>query len=263
MKSLAELDYGELLARAAAVMDLPQLRHLPGQHNQQDHAGLGRAAAKVGQLALDASPAKLVDDGLGPMNPEHERGSIVWSSGAPGWSEAQHQQHLDALENYRGGDYRPINRSLRGMPVTASSQSDVDLGEEGFKRRVQDQIDLLDGVMKHSQLTDDVEVMRGTSTGKGVFGDALAHDLTGFEWTEDAYMSTSVNPAVAEEFTVSGLLLNIRVPKGTGVVALSGLETPDGEEDEAELLLERGLRLRVVADTGPGNPRRLEVEVVK
>ena len=36
----------------------------------------------------------------------------------------------------------------------------------------------------------------------------------------------------------------------------------DGYPEEAEILLERGLRMRVVGDSGPGFPRQLDVEVV-
>lgn len=224
-------------------------------------AGVVKAAAKMGQAALDAAPAHLVGDGLGTLHPDHKRGTIGWSSGDPGWSAEKSERHVAAMEGYRGSDFDGVNKSLRGLPFRAIHQDDADLGEEGFRRRIAEQIELLDEVMKHSRLTDDITVIRGTSTGRGIFGDALAGDLNGFEWTEGAYVSTTANPAIAEYFTISGLILNIHAPKGTGAMALSVM-TRNGRDDEAEVLLERGLRMRVVSDTGPGVPRTLEVEVI-
>jgi len=276
---LSERDRAAIRALGPAherALLLRRVRHTPGghPHNQQDHAGGGavglakkaaKTAAKMGQAALDATPARLVDDGLGPRHPEHKRGTIAWSNGDPGWSAEETDRHLTAMENYRAADFSPINKRLRGLPYQLSSIDDEALGEEGFRRRIGEHIELLDEVMEHSRLTDDITVIRGTSTGRGVFGDALDGDLTGFEWTEGAYVSTTANPAIAEYFTITGLTMNIHAPKGTGAMALSGMT---GErygkpvEEEAEVLLERGLRMRVVKDSGPGIPRQLEVEVV-
>lgn len=276
MSELALAD-GRLRERTLLALGILDARHTPGgnPHNQQNHAGGGavavaekvvKAAAKMGQAALDAAPAHLVDDGLGPLHPQHKRGTISWSTGDPGWSAEETDRHLTAMENYRAADFSPINKRLRGLPYQFSSIDDEALGEEGFRRRIGEHIELLDDVMEHSRLTEDITVIRGTSTGRGIFGDALDGDLTGFEWTEGAYVSTTANPAIAEYYTITGLTMNIHAPKGTGAMALSGMT---GEqygkpvEEEAEVLLERGLRMRVVKDTGPGMPRTLEVEVVR
>jgi hypothetical protein len=51
--------------------------------------------------------------------------------------------------------------------------------------------------------------------------------------------------------------MRILVPRGVGAVELSN------GDYEAELLLQRGLRMRIVADSGPGTrPRTLDVEVL-
>lgn len=206
---------------------------------------------------MDKVPAVLVDDGRGPQDHLKGPGEISWSSGRPDWSEEEHRNHLDAVEAYRGGDFRPINRTLRGANIDFYDEDP----EEGM-RRIAEQVRLLDDIMNHSRLTDDVVVVRGTATGRGVFGEALNGDLVGHEWTEDSYTSTTANPDIAADFTISGLTMNIRVPKGTGALVLSGMTIDDGFDDEAEILLERGVRMRVVSDTGPGMPRQLEVEVL-
>lgn len=222
-------------------------------------------AVKRGQQALDATPAKLIGDGYGPRHPLHKLGRIEFSSGGPDWSASERVTHVKALEGYQAADFNAVNSSLRGklteldLKVYASA---YDLDEDAAHGAIGNQIELLDDVINASSLTDAIVVSRGTKTGRGIFGDRLDGDLTGFEWTEDAYVSTTANPAIADYFTTSGLLMEITAPAGTRAVNLSGFTTARGDDDEAEILLQRGLRMRVVSDTGPGDPRQLKVVVV-
>lgn len=157
-----------------------------------------------------------------------------------------------ALERYRGKAFTEINRELRsGKP---SAKTSATAGQ-------------IDRVMADSELTDDVETYRGIGDVEAVFGPAAKKKLTGAEWRDDSFQSTTADPEVAERFMVGeqgrrgAAIIKMRVPKGTGAVQLS-----DGRY-EAEMLLQRGLRMRVVSDTGPWrrgqkNPRTIEVEVV-
>lgn len=223
-----------------------------------------------GDAALGNAPARLDDDGLGPLHPRHKPGRIAWRPGTdPGWTEEDSQRRVSAMEEYRGADFRNVNRKLRGIKFegTGGAQSDYLLGVERYHQRLDALIADLDALTSASRLTDDVIVLRGTETGRGVFGDALDSNLEGFEWTEGAFVSTSTDPAIVEYFTISGLTLEIRVPRGTGAVVLSKKEYDRGGFEgvvtgESEVLLQRGLRMRVVSDTGPGSPRRLKVEVI-
>jgi hypothetical protein len=87
--------------------------------------------------------------------------------------------------------------------------------------------------------------------------------MTGVEWRETAYMSVSASARTGALFAgrpgAQGVLMRILVPPGTHGVQLSGASV------ESEILLERGLRLRVVRDHGvsPDGPRVLDVEVVR
>jgi hypothetical protein len=157
-----------------------------------------------------------------------------------------------ALERYRGKAFTEINRELRSGKPSAKTSATAEQ---------------IDRVMADSKLTDDVETYRGIGDVEAVFGPAAKKKLVGAEWQDDSYQSTTADPDVAERFMVGeqgrrgAAIIKMRVPKGTGAVQLS-----DGRY-EAEMLLQRGLRMRVVSDTGPWRrgqkaPRTIEVEVV-
>lgn len=132
----------------------------------------------------------------------------------------------------------------------------------------------IDAALESSPLTNNVIVERGVS-GENIFGDPATwpSDLTGFEWTDKAYMSTSAQTRSARGFGGEHqVVLRLHVPSGTRGVTMSRFERPNGLPDEAELLLERGLNLRVTADRmvfdpSRGNPayqyvRTLDVDVL-
>lgn len=160
-----------------------------------------------------------------------------------------------ALERYRSEDFLTINGSLRGT------------SEEKKPAWVDGVVSRIDAVHAESKLTEDVVVHRGIGNVEAVFGPDAKRKLTGAEWQDDAFQSTTADPDVAERFLMSEqgrrttAVIKIRVPAGTGAVQLSD------SRFEAELLLERGLRMRVISDTGPWRrgqkrPRTIEVEVV-
>lgn len=157
---------------------------------------------------------------------------------------------LEALDSYAGPGYKRINSELRqrtgdDTKLTKATRQDVAGLEKAFTG---------------SELTQDVIVVRGVKKGATVFGDAWESDMSGVEWTEHGFVSTSANPTVAKNFSglAGSALLNITVPAGTRAIALSDFD------DEAELLLERGTKMRVTADRGVVDGRRqLDVEVVR
>lgn len=155
-----------------------------------------------------------------------------------------------ALRDYQSSYYYAINGQLRRDEI-----GDI------VARRVA----RIDEAMDASRLTRDVQVWRGATDATKLFGDRLAGDLTGMVWREKAYVSTSALRRVAGEFTYPGtgakapVLMRMLVRRGTGAVEISGMF------EQAELALERGLRLRVVRDYGmsPDGYRLLDVEVLR
>jgi hypothetical protein len=150
----------------------------------------------------------------------------------------------EALNGYRLMQYSQINGHLRYGGGDAQAINGVTQ---------------IDSVMAASKLTSDVQLWRGLPATRDLFGDRSRGDLTGIEWREDAYVSTSASRKVSEEFADPqlGLLMRIVAPAGSGGVQVSSTY-------EAEILLDRGQRFRVVADNGrtPEGRRMIDVEVL-
>jgi hypothetical protein len=170
------------------------------------------------------------------------------------------EQHL-GLDEYRRAGYRPINHLLRGGDADGLADFYVDEAE------VQGWIGGIDSAMESSPLADDVIVWRGHRNGPRMFGDSFSGDLTGIEWREAAFVSTSSDETVATGFArehsttstpAGSVVMRLVTPAGTGAVELS-----DGSY-ESEMLLDRGHRYRVVADRGVDGDgvRQLDVEVL-
>lgn len=158
----------------------------------------------------------------------------------------------------------------------------------------------IDKTMQASRLPEDVIVERTVRLGEQVFGrdvwygdvvdwnepdfdkqdaqvevwkSGVRPDLTGLQFKDHGYSSTTVDPQITKAYadrfvrlhgpdSIAGepIVLRILAPKGTGAVALSPME----KGSEAEVLLERGLTYEVVADHGIDDDgvRRLDVKVV-
>lgn len=147
---------------------------------------------------------------------------------------------------YRGAGYMGINDDLRkGAELTGP-------WKQAAKR--------IDAAM--GPLQSDVEVYRGIKNPGKVFGAGWSDtDVTGLEWRDGGYSSTTADTRLGQGssfFSSSdGVTMRIVAPKGTRALAASD------SGGEAELLLDRGLRFRVVADHGVQHGlRRLDVEVV-
>lgn len=163
----------------------------------------------------------------------------------------EHADSLRAVNTYTGAEYAAINRHLRGQRLPYGYEPDD----------VTPIIARMDQAMAASTLAVDIAVHRGVLDASVMFGDRLDRDLTGLEWSEQAYLSTTANAASAAGFARGGetpVVMRILVPAGTPAVEASDMRL------EAEVLITRGQRLRVVADRGrdPQGVRHIDVEVV-
>lgn len=175
--------------------------------------------------------------------------SLLHPSEVRGRGNALRPDEAAELASYKGSGFSRINPWLR----EGGDDSRPDLAA---------QVREIDGALARSPLADDIVVHRGIVDPALVFGDAASVNLAGAVWRELAYVSTSTMEGPARGFALfaadgEAAVMRILVPQGVGAVELSN------GDYESELLLERGLRMRVIADTGPGTrPRMLDVEVI-
>jgi len=173
-----------------------------------------------------------------------------------GWSSSRLFQVTAAVADYRGSGYRQINGYLRHG---AGDRSDT--------------VARIDEAMELSTLPKAVGVHRGILDPAKVFGAAWNDvDVTGLEWVEKGYSSTTVDVRVAREFSSGGggrVMMRVVLPKGTRAIRLSDMAGPGqplgGISTEAEVLGSRQLRYRVVADHGfdEQGTRHVDVEVIQ
>jgi hypothetical protein len=223
----------------------------PGKRRKSQLVDLIVADERGGTEPADNTPQP-GDTATGPLVGDAARAAAPVSIARRRSRGALTRAERQALVDYKGALYMSANNTLRRergqIPDTPEYRT--------LARRIR----TIDTAVAKSPLTADVQVTRGVKVGRAVFGEAWDRDLTGAEWTEHAYLSTSTSDKTAGLFSDLGhrdaAKMRILVPAGTPAVELSG------SGDEAELLLRRGLRMRVVSDTGPGENRELAVEVV-
>jgi hypothetical protein len=156
-----------------------------------------------------------------------------------------------AVGRYTGINYKTVNAQLRGLPVPTN------LGTADPNEIIRN----LDAAMEISKTQGEIVTWRGLTRGRTFFGDRLDHDLTGMEWREDAYLSTTTVEARTRGFLSGGAPDNVRmrilVPNGTKAVTASARNL------EAEVLIARGAKLKVVRDNGidANGVRNLDMEV--
>jgi hypothetical protein len=238
----------------------------------------------TGQDALDAAPARLT------RAPDGHHGDYTGEKldGPPGIGGAR------ALSEYQGVEYQRTNTFLRGLYRDPKTGIPSD-GSESFLAGTAERIADIDKTMAASPLRADIRVDRAMKIGKSVFGQAwygdivdlqekdfdkqdlqwerwesgVRPDLTGLRWTDLGYQSTTADPEAAAKFghrwpgnhsPMEGepIILHIHVPAGIGGIQLSEMG------HEAEILLQRGLTMEVVADHGVGADgfRHLDIQVV-
>jgi 2'-5' RNA ligase len=174
----------------------------------------------------------------------------------------------------------PAKGALGAAPISASSLRDSDddayaaltrYSNTSFEqvnpalrtgknlRKYQAEVAVMDSAIKRSPLKRDVVVYRGITNAEQVFGKSGVGKVI----ADKAFLSTSTDRARAARFTeLSGYaketpaLITIRAPKGTHAIHMD-------ETNESELLFERGLKLRVVSDSGSGPDRKIVMEVVR
>jgi hypothetical protein len=237
--------------RAAAV-------HLGGQDkhvialNGTDRAKLAEAArAAAGSVA---EPAKKTEPGkTNTPSGKASTGSKALSAAPVGLHRGDGSltaEQTAGLTEYQDGSkpgFKGINATLRGTRTSDDKTSAAVAG--------------IDSAMASSALTQDVETWRGIRSASTMFGpDRMSGDLTGLQWREDAFVSTSPDPGGVSGFAGTSndpMRMRIVAPAGTAAIDMSDPADPS----EVELLLDRGHTFEIVADHGLADGVR-QVDVV-
>lgn len=214
---------------SGAVLSLDDLMaaatvfHLPGQHDQSTHGHGGVS----GHDALAACPIDA---------------SPLRKNETPA-SRSMTDVEYAAVRSYRNTGYVTINKHLRHGPPVGAQTAETEAT-----------IAALDSVMAGARLRDTITVTRGAKGNWLPPGD----DLTGATFRDSGFVSTSASMGVSAAMTGRvGVHMTITAPAGTRAIKLSDFD------DEAEILLDRGLTFRITADHGmTGNVRKIDVEVI-
>jgi hypothetical protein len=160
----------------------------------------------------------------------------------------------NALYSYTGSSYGTINEKLNSLPP-------------GTQKTGSPQISSIDAAFAASPpLEGDVILYRGFASPESVFksGKWNPVNVAGTEWTQRSYSSTSGQLSTAQSFAgYNGVVMRVIIPKEMKV---KGINAKGGQHPgENEIILERGVRYRVIADYGKGpsdNRRYIDVMVV-
>lgn len=157
-----------------------------------------------------------------------------------------------SLYNYTGSGYQSVNTKLNGLPP-------------GAKKTGSTSISNIDAAMAASPpLEGDVVLYRGFSGPQTVFKSGKWNEVNvaGMEWSQRSYSSTSGQLSTAQGFAgYGGVVMRVIIPKGMNVHGINAKGGQHGGENE--IILQRGLRYRVVADYGKHDGRRyIDVMVV-
>jgi hypothetical protein len=151
---------------------------------------------------------------------------------------------------YRAGDNRAETASGRPGSFEMSAQM---RGTEKMTPETKARVKAIDAVMAESPLPEPILVYRGAERIGGVRPDEAIgerRNLVGKEFTDKAFVSTTTDAAHASWF--GGTVLRITVPEGTSAIRMADRKGTERDQQESEILLDRGLTFRVVAQHGRG-----------
>ncbi len=163
-------------------------------------------------------------------------------------TDEQQQACGRAVRLYRNSTYREIGAYLRGGADKVMQIREHPGQTDATAEAVSEHVAKIDQAMQASPLDQPIELWRGVRDLPLVLGTELDKDLTGTQWTEQGFPSTTVDPAVASIFSDYDTLLRLHVPAGTGAIQLDSRPTSREHTREAEVLLQRDLQMRVIAD---------------
>jgi hypothetical protein len=234
-----------LLDRIADAAEMPE-----GMNRAPKGAPEGKAALKQIAARMEDAPKGLDENGLSHLDTSAE----TTFDNVPDWSPDKKAKVDRALRLYRNSTFKKINNFLRGDEKDHTIDIRETRGVERVKEDIlKDHVEPIDDAMKASRTKGPVTLWRGIgrdSTSLKQLGadfDPDSGNIVGREFTDPTFVSTSADPQVGRTFG-GGALMRLHVPEGVGAVQLTSWRTEERHNDEAEVLLQRGLKFRVTGD---------------
>jgi hypothetical protein len=159
------------------------------------------------------------------------------------------QKYQQSVRDYQDGKYHTLNSALRGkkMDWSRSGSTLVKTAED------------IDAAMRTTNISKDMIVLRG------------AGSKTGKQWYEKGvgtviqdlgYCSTTTKTNIASSFGGGGYSFEIFVPRGSKGIWMNRALKRSLYSNEAEFLLPRGTKFRVVGKKTDGRTKILRLEVI-
>ncbi len=153
---------------------------------------------------------------------------------------------FESIKAYSGNDYVNINNSLRKLET---------LSDENVSK-----VKFLHMGLKHSSLSKDMTLYRGTSTeALGNLKGLAPNDLVGNIITEDAFMSTSTVSSVAKGTFSGNMQMVITAPKGTQGMSISNVSY---YSSESEILFDYGQKMMITGAKYIGSVLNIDVTLI-
>jgi 8-oxo-dGTP pyrophosphatase MutT (NUDIX family) len=170
----------------------------------------------------------------------------------PGWSPEEQAKVDRALRFWRSSTYKKISPFLRKGEGDGKIQLAEGFGQPRVTEDIMDDhVRPIDRAMEVSPLKKPVVLWRGGTIGAET--ELPEGNLVGREFDDPGFVATSAKESVASHFAVGDEngLMRLHVPEGIGAIGLSPWPGPDEDRhnDEAEVLLQRGLHFKVIGDT--------------
>lgn len=156
------------------------------------------------------------------------------------------------LDEYKQEGYLYVNDDMRS----------------GYEGETEEQIwSIQDSIGFSEGVSESVVVYRGMHEDVFAGGGGVPKDLTGIEFSDKAFVSTSLDASVGGEFAARagerGIVMEIVLPKGTKALNMERW----GAGTESELLLQRDLKFKIVGDNrasgrDAGGMGTIQVEIV-
>jgi hypothetical protein len=198
-------------------------------------AGKGWVTTREGQHILIGKGG-----GGGGRSFGSKKEATEYLNGNEGLNPTLSSEEDEALEWYKGEGFDTINQDMRNAGYSED-----------------DRADFIEATLARGKTTTDMTVWRGLDSELEEF----EGDMTGAVFSDAAFLSTSLVEGVASAHS-DGLVMEIRVPKGTPAINMERWGVTGWAEGEAELLLKNGLNFRVISDSGEWDDRQMVVEVV-